>query len=154
MNTSRVWWSEGNLCWTSCSHSRDYENCYLLDVTPCSPTDVCWRFGGQYCLYLQGRRIALLTACFLLCLHFVRENERKMFLRNPKMKGTCSSETRKRKRHVLPEHEYQRDIFLRNPKMKGTCSSETSANSQRTIRRYIPEDTIPVHAPLDGTPTP
>jgi hypothetical protein len=27
------------------------------DVTPCTLVEVCWRFGGTYRLYIQGRRI-------------------------------------------------------------------------------------------------
>jgi hypothetical protein len=65
------------------------------DITPCNPLKVNRRFGGTYCLHLQGRKISrarnqlesrLVTYCdagFLLSLHiFDPEDGGDMFLRN------------------------------------------------------------------------
>jgi hypothetical protein len=77
------------------------------DITPCSPLKVNRRFGGTYCLRLQGRRLSrarnqlcsafhLLSHRFLACLIF------------RKIEATCSSETsvhfQRTTQHYIAEH--------------------------------------------------
>jgi hypothetical protein len=52
---------------------RSLESIIFWDITPCSPLKVIRRFGGTYCLHLQG---------FLLGLFFDPEDGGDMFLRN------------------------------------------------------------------------
>jgi hypothetical protein len=49
-------------------HSDGYEAFSLLDIAPCSPLKLNWRFGGTYRLHLQDRRVneALLPIFFML----------------------------------------------------------------------------------------
>jgi hypothetical protein len=38
----------------------------IWDIALCTPVEIYLRFGGTYCLNLQGQRVALLEVCFLL----------------------------------------------------------------------------------------
>jgi hypothetical protein len=48
--------TSGTTYHTSPSHNNE-SCCSLLEVTPCSLVEGSQRFGGTYCLYLQGLRI-------------------------------------------------------------------------------------------------
>jgi hypothetical protein len=89
-----------------------YEESYLLGIATCRPLKANRRFGGTYCLHLQGRRISiernqheagslralfaelclyqaagsgqtLLATCFMLVYYLA-------YSLNPKMEVTCS----------------------------------------------------------------
>jgi hypothetical protein len=82
----------------------------VWDITSCSPLKVNRRFGGTYRLYLQGRDINQAR----------NQRSRSVF-------------------HLLSRWFLSQLIFS-TLKMEAMCSSETSVDTQRTTRRYIPED--------------
>jgi hypothetical protein len=53
-----------------------------MDITPCSLVKANRLFGAAYRLHLQGRRVSLLTAGFLLGLLFNPEDGSDVFRRN------------------------------------------------------------------------
>jgi hypothetical protein len=85
----------------------------FCDITLCSPLSVNRRFGGTYRLHLQVRK--------------------KKLSKKPAWKKPCSA------CHLLSRWFLAQFIFS-ILKMEAICSSDTSVGTQRTTRRYIPED--------------
>jgi hypothetical protein len=122
-------------------HSTDYTACHLL-----------WRwFLVQYIFStlkmeaicssetsVDTKRTTRLATCFdagfLLSLFFDPEDGGDMFLRNVGWHSTDCTAC-----HLISRWFLAQFIFS-TLKIKAMCSSETSVDTQRTTRRYIPED--------------
>jgi hypothetical protein len=100
----------------------------VLDVTPCSPVEVDRRFGGTYCLNLQGWTVSQ-----------ARNQEQT----GDKQMGLAA--------YLLPIFCLAHCSTL---KMEATRSSKTSADFYRITRRCNPEGrTLHTHCLVTSTPT-
>jgi hypothetical protein len=76
------------------SNSGDYEDNYVVRVTPCTAVEIYHTFGGTYCLHLHSLRVniasineeAVSRASFLLIIFLTHSSILKM-------EAVCSSET-------------------------------------------------------------
>jgi hypothetical protein len=82
------------------------------DIMPCSPLSVNRRIGWTYRLHLQGRK--------------------NKFSEKPASKQVA----------ILLVTCLLAELISSTLKMEAICSSDTSVDTQRTKRRYIPEDGI------------
>jgi hypothetical protein len=114
-----------NVCKTEIYHYVRFEvltavvmkSTIFWDITLCSPSSVNRRFGGKYCLHLQGRKNKL--------------------SKKPAWKQVLE--------HIVAVFMIEKISWARNQresrcKMEAVCSPETSVGTERTTRPYIPKD--------------
>jgi hypothetical protein len=97
----------------------------FCDVTPCSPVEV-WRFGGIYCLYLQGRRVAQ-----------ARNQLEQTENRETRMQNTQMHSDQLSVSFLLPVSILH---YCSTLKMEPVYPSDTLVNFYWTKRRYIIEE--------------
>jgi hypothetical protein len=149
--------------------SRRVKSTIFWDITPCSPLRVNRHFGGIYRLHFQGRKIIWARhqhesrwqaelwrwrwyvppkrGLTLNELHGIMSQKTELFITTAENLKSYMTKVECQptfwEEHMAGGTCFYSDFLFRDLstlKMEAICSSEKSVGSQRTTRRYIPEN--------------